>query len=340
MDVKKAIFTRNEINLVVGFFAFLLALLLFTFYSPNYYDADEPIVIEIPKGATLNSVVDSLYSNNVISNKSILKITAFLYGAETKIKHGTYDIPNGLSYVELVELLIKGVPNEQIRVTIPEGIWQESLANLLEKDLKISKKLFLQLSVNSALLEKLGINSISLEGYLLPETYYFYPNTSAESVIKKLHSEMENFLQPHRDQMAKLDMTENQILTLASIIEGETSKGDEYKIISGVYHNRLKKGMALQADPTIQYLVRHKRKNKVYFKDLEIDSPFNTYKYTGLPPGPINNPGKQAIVAALYPDENDYYFFVADGTGGHAFAETYSEHQQNVNNYRRWRRSQ
>jgi UPF0755 protein len=155
-----------------------------------------------------------------------------------------------------------------------------------------------------------------------------------------LSSEMNLFLEKYRGRIEELDMSDNEVLTLASIIEGESNIVEEFAKISGVYHNRLKIGMALQADPTIQYLVRNKRKNKIYFKDLEIDSKYNTYKYAGLPPSPINNPGKDAIFAALYPEENNYYYFVADGTGGHIFAKNYAEHQKNVNEYRKWRRSQ
>ena len=136
-------------------------------------------------------------------------------------------------------------------------------------------------------------------------------------------------------------MDKNKILTMASIIDGESNLVNEFKRISGVYHNRIKKGWKLQADPTVQYLVRQKRKkvNRIFYKDLEIDSKYNTYKYYGLPPTPINNPGKEAILAALYPEKHDYYFFVADGNGGHHFAKNHKEHQINVNRYRTWRRN-
>jgi len=143
------------------------------------------------------------------------------------------------------------------------------------------------------------------------------------------------------ERMKELHMNENQILTLASIIDGESNKVEEFKKISGVYHNRLRRGMLLQADPTIQYIVRHRRRkvNKIYYKDLTIDSPYNTYKYRGLPPSPINNPGKDAIMAALYPEKNNYLYFVADGSGGHVFSKTISQHLRNVQSYRGWRNS-
>ena len=137
----------------------------------------------------------------------------------------------------------------------------------------------------------------------------------------------------------EIGFTTHEILTLASIIEGETNIIEEMPRISGVYHNRLRRGMKLQADPTIQYLIPGEWR-RVLFKDLEIDSPYNTYKYKGLPPGPINNPGKDAILAALYPEQNKYLYFVADGKGGHSFSKTFNEHSRKVIQYRKWVRSQ
>jgi UPF0755 protein len=199
----------------------------------------------------------------------------------------------------------------------------------------------MELSKSKSFLNYLNLNADNLEGYLLPESYYFYSNSSAEEILTKLKQEMDNFFTPKLEaRMKELRMTRKQILTLASIIDGESNLVAEFKTISGVYHNRLKRGMALQADPTVQYLIREKRKNRVLKKDLLINSKFNTYKYTGLPPAPINNPGKDAIIAALYPEKNNYLFFVADGNGGHSFSRTLNEHEQNVSKYRQWRRNQ
>jgi len=324
---------------IAAFFGFFVGLLLFIFYSPNYYSVSEPVSINVQRGATLTQIIDSLYDKGVIQSKSPLKIAAFISGAEKKIKTGRYQFPNGLNYFDIVDLLMEGVAEEQTLVTIPEGIWQHDLAKLLEDDLGISAKEFMDLSKNKTFLMNLGISCGNLEGYLLPETYYFYKSTTTKEVIVKLKSEMDAlFDSAATAQMAKLKMDKHDILTIASIIDGESNVIQEFKRISGVYHNRLKKGMLLQADPTIQYLIRErKRHNKVYFKDLEIKSPYNTYMYAGLPPGPINNPGKDAVEAALYPEEHDYYFFVASGKGDHVFAKTNAQHNLNVEKYRQWR---
>ncbi|MEW6195498.1 MAG: endolytic transglycosylase MltG [Bacteroidota bacterium] len=338
----KNIFSRRDIQVITAFFFFVLALLVFTFFSPNYYDSNEPVQIEVKKGETLTHIVDTLYNHGVIPNKTNMKIAAFMYGAERKLKAGRYNIPNGLNYLELVELFIDGSPVSERLITIAEGIWQKDLAQLLKKELGIDSSKIIELSKSRSFLNALKIDADNLEGYLLPETYYFYSNSSAEEVLKKLCSEMNNFFEDDKikQRMRELKMSKHQILTLASIIEGESNLFSEFKTISGVYHNRLKKGMALQADPTIQYLIRDRRKNKIYYKDLEIDSRFNTYKYPGLPPAPINNPGRDAILAALYPGKHKYLYFVANGEGGHYYSTNYIDHAQNVAKYREWRLNQ
>lgn len=334
-------FSENEIYLVAGFFGFVLGFLIITFFTPNYYSKSQPVEIHVEEGATLTQIIDSLYTKEVIPNKFNMKVAAFLYGAERKIKAGKYEIPNGLSYLELVELLVNGSPIPQKLVTIPEGIWQPKLAEILQRDLGIDSTEFMRLSYDKRFLRTLGINSNSLEGYLLPDTYYFFKDISAKNLIRKLVGETRNFFDEEKKKRAEeLGLSINEVLTLASIIEAETSIQSELKTVSGVYHNRLKRGMLLQADPTVQYLIRDRRRPIVLLKDLEINSPYNTYKRVGLPPSPINNPGKQAIIAALYPEEHNYYYFVANGNGGHKFASTHSQHLQNVAEYRRWQRNQ
>lgn len=348
MSIKNKYFSwvnlsRNELILVVGLWSFIFGLFLFTLLGPNYFERNSPKEFTIEKGEPFSKVVDDLFHKEIIGSSSSFKIVAFLYGASTKVKAGKYLIENGLNYFQLVKLLIRGARGNQVLVTIPEGIWQHNLAKLLERKLKVSSKKFMKLSKDRSFLNSLHVVANNLEGYLLPNTYYFYENSSTKDVIRKLKTEMDKiFTEPAViKQMVKLDMNKHEILTLASIVDGETNKESEFKLIAGVYYNRLRRGILLQADPTIQYLKRNRKsRNKVYYKDLEINSPYNTYKYKGLPPGPINNPGKDAILATIFPAKTDYIFFVADGTGGHKFAKKNSEHNRNVRAYRRWRRSQ
>ena len=334
-------FSPNEIYLVAGFFGFILGFLIITFFTPNYYEQTPPVEITVEEGSSLTQVVDSLCKHNVIPSRFNLKVAAFLYGAERKIKAGKYKVPNGLSYLELVELLVDGSPVAQKLVTIPEGIWQPKLAGILQSKLNIDSSRVLKMSTDKKFIRSLGLNVKSLEGYLLPDSYYFFKDSKLKNVLRRLVDETENYFDEEKRKRAdELGMSIHEVLTLASIIEAETSISNEYKIVSGVYHNRLKKGMLLQADPTVQYLIRYRKRPIVLLKDLEIDSDYNTYKHVGLPPSPINNPGKAAIDAALYPEDHNYYYFVADGTGGHKFAETHSQHLRNVSEYRKWQRQQ
>jgi peptidoglycan lytic transglycosylase G len=335
--------TRNETYFVFAVFIFVSSFLAFTFYGPNYNKTSSSINFVVPQGATFNSIIDSLYKKDIIPTKLNMKAAAFLFGIERDIKAGSYEIPDGISYISLLSLLNEGAPKEQQLVTIQEGIWQTDLAELISNEFGVEQKEFLNLCKNKKFIKSLGLNISNLEGYLLPNTYYFYKGSTSEEIIKKLSSEMNNIFKDAKvkSRMKELKMNKHQILTMASIIDGESNKVEEFNRISGVYHNRLIKRWKLQADPTVQYLARKKRKkvNRVYYKDLEIDSKYNTYMYYGLPPSPINNPGKDAIMAALYPEVHDLYFFVADGTGGHIFSKSSREHQNNVNRYRDWRRN-
>lgn len=346
MNLKNILTSKNKLTvqdwyLPAKFFGVLLGVFLFIFYSPNTGSEYEKIIFEVPRGSSFSQVSSVLHTEEIIPNQFNFRLAAFLYGAESNLKAGRYEIPSGLNYFELLDYLIAGGHEEQKLITIPEGIWQHNLAKLLHQKLGVDSTKFMKLSSNRHYLDSLGIQSSTLEGYLLPETYYFYTNSTVKEIIQKLSNEMDKYFDEDvNHRLEELDMSRNQLLTLASIIEAESNISSEYKRISGVYHNRLKKWMRLEADPTIQYLKRHKKHNRVLYKDLEIDSPYNTYKNYGLPPTPINNPGKEAIEAALFPEEHDLYYFVADGTGAHLFAKTYREHLKNVEHYRKWRQSQ
>ncbi|MBN2570718.1 MAG: endolytic transglycosylase MltG [Ignavibacteriales bacterium] len=333
--IKKLLYLTSLLSgLVIG-------LLLFAFFTPNYYSEKGTKRIFVERGATFNNIIDTLYYNNVISNRYNIKIVSYITGGTNKIRAGSYDIPNGLTYNEIMDILISNFSLGEKLVTIQEGIWQPNLARIFKNELGLDSSKIMGLSQDITFIHRLGLDVENLEGYLLPETYYFYLDRNEEQVLRKLKEEMDKiFDDSARVQMERIGMTKNQILILASIIEGESNKMEEFKTISGVYHNRLEKGMLLQADPTVQFLIRNRDDKRVKSSDLTLDSPYNTYKYVGLPPSPINNPGKAAIEAALYPEQHDYLYFVADGTGGHKFAKTYSEHQIYVREYRRWLRSQ
>ena len=334
------IFTRWEVLAVVAVFIILLVFSYLTFFTPNYYIASSPVTFDIIKGESLSIVTERLYNQGIIPSKNNFKIAGFIYGAERKIRAARFRIPNGLSYLDLLDLFISGECDFQRTLTIKPGQTIRWLAHRLQKYVYIDSTEFVNLANNKNFADSLGLNQNSFEGYLFTNDYEIYERSSPAELITLFYNSFKIFYNDSlRVRTKELGFTINEIVTLASIIKGETNKEDEMARISGVYHNRLRIGMKLQADPTIQYVIPGGWK-RLTFKDLELDSPYNTYKYFGLPPGPINSPGKTAILAALYPEKNNYLYFVADGTGGHLFGKTLTEHNNNVKKYREWLRTQ
>ena len=233
-------------------------------------------------------------------------------------------------------MLVNGPADYLMPIKINDGQTIKWLGAKVKRDLKIDSTAFVNLANDKEFVKSLGINANTMEGYLFSKRYKVYENESPENAIKIFYDAFQNFFNDSLKLRAKeIGLSVHQTLTLASIIKGETDKVNEMPIISAVYHNRLRISMPLQADPTIQYLLPGGWRRLTY-TDLRIESPYNTYRYKGLPPGPINNPGADAIIAALYPDKHNYLYFVADGNGGHRFSRTYAEHLKNVNQYRKW----
>ena len=300
-------------------------------------DIDDAVSISISKGSTLIDISTELHSKKVIKNRSSFILAVKMLGYEKDIPAGKFNIDNVSTNYSLVNKLINSV-NVSKKVTILEGWSINEIAEKLHSSLKIDKKSFLNASKNKALLDKWDIKSNSFEGYLFPNTYQFAEDVSPIKIIDKMVSEYKkNVTKKMYDRMSKINLNENEVLTLASIIEGEAIYDSERPTISGVYHNRLKKGMRLQADPTIQYIIDDSPR-RLLNKDLKIKSPYNTYLNHGLPPGPINNPGLESIKAALYPEEIDFLYFVAKGDGYHTFSKTEKEHNKAKRAFQKVRR--
>jgi len=298
---------------------------------------DELAEIHISKGSTLIDVSVELYDKKVINNKSSFILAVKMLGYEKDIPAGKFNIVNASTNYSLINNLINSV-NVSKKVTILEGWSINEIAEKLHTSIKIDKKSFIKASQNENLLKKWDVNSNSFEGYLFPNTYQFTEDETAIEIINKMVFEYKkNITKKMRDRMSKMDLTENEVLTLASIIEGEAIYDSERPRISGVYHNRLNKGMRLQADPTIQYIINDSPR-RLLNKDLKIKSPYNTYLNHGLPPGPINNPGIESIKAALYPEEIDFLYFVAKGDGYHTFSKTEKEHNRAKRAFQKVRR--
>ncbi|MCJ7552671.1 MAG: endolytic transglycosylase MltG [Ignavibacteriaceae bacterium] len=336
----KKLFTKKEIVAILVVFTSIISLGYCTFFTSNYYSADEAIIFEIKDGESFITVANRLINLNVIPSKTNFRIAAFIYGAEKNIKAARYNIPNGLSYLELLDLFIYGPADFLRNIRVNDGQTIKWLSAKVRRDLRVDSAAFANTARNPEFIKSLGLEHPTMEGYLFPGNYKIYERSSPEEVIKIFFQGFNDFWNDTLKSRAKeIGLSIHQVITLASIVKGETHRVEEMPRIAGVYYNRLKFRMRLQADPTIQYLLPGGWRRLLY-KDLNIESPYNTYKYAGLPPGPINNPGKNPILAVLYPEKHNYLYFVASVNGGHKFARTYSEHLKYVREYRKWLRSQ
>lgn len=316
---------------IVGISLFLYG----TFWAPNNFEGDRFIIIS--KGDNFQQVADSLSRAGIIRSRFLFDITGRLLGSTTKMQIGKYRFRSGVSNTEIVDIIRHGKTIEAITVSIPEGLRATTNAKILSEKLGIDSSRFMDLVNDSIFAESLGVKSKSLIGYLMPQTYKFYWQEAEEIIIKTLVDEFwKEFDERMAAQLKRRGMTLNEILTMASIIELETAIDSERSIIAGVYYNRLQRRMRLQADPTVQFAVGGEPR-RLRFSDLEIESAYNTYKHYGLPPGPINNPGKSSILAALYPSRHRYLYFVATGEGGHRFSSSFTEHKRATREYRKIR---
>jgi len=307
------------------------------FLLPYYYHDPGGKVVTIPRGASFRSAVDSLASSHVIRSWWTFQLAGRLMGYTKTIKTGKYLFVSGQSNYDILKDIRDGKSRLVIQVTIPEGWRMEQMARRYMHEIGIDSEKFIALCHDSLFLHDHGIESKSLEGYLMPETYAFYWQTDEREILMRMLDGFKLFYNDSLfERQREMKATQQEILTLASIVEAESSIGDERPVIAGVYWNRIKKRMRLEADPTVQYALGEGK--KLNHRDLDFNSPYNTYRHYGLPPGPINNPGKSSILAALFPQQNEYLYFVATGVGGHHFSKNFNDHQKNINKYHRTRR--
>ena len=311
--------------LVVALPLLVAGILWFGYMSPPANQMQEDLQMVIPRGATLVSIADSLVEKKAIRSPLMLRALGRITGKARQIKAGLVTIPSGSNALEVLEHL-GDARVESVRVTIPEGVSAEAIASILQNKVGTDSAKFMDLVKDSTFAQKLAhVNT--LEGFLLPETYQIDKDSEAEKMVRFLVNNTLKIFEPDsvRAQIDSLGFTRYEILTLAAIVEGEALLDRERADIASLYHNRLRKGWRLQADPTIQYAIPGPPRRLLY-KDLEIDSPYNTYKYGGLPPGPINNPGRNSIIATIFPSTTPYLYMVAAGDGSHKFSTTLREH--------------
>jgi UPF0755 protein len=312
-----------------------------TFLSKNYSSSTDDLNVKISRGDNLRSVATKLEGSQVIFNKYVFIALGRILGKQNNLIPGEYKFGSGLTYLNVLNTVTDPAVIRTVTVTIPEGLNIRQMGRLLQRQIGIDSARFVEESKNDSLIKLLGLNveAENLEGYLFPDTYQFYFTglnrerdiiaVMAAAFRKKITSQMQ-------EEMKQKKLTLNKLVTMASIIEGETRFEPEKKTISGVYYNRLKKGMRLQADPTVQYVLPGGPKNRLLYSDLKYPSPYNTYLNKGLPPGPINNPGLSSILASLQPEDNKFLYFVAKGDGSHYFAENYEDHKKNIILYQQY----
>lgn len=306
------------------------------FFAPLDPAATEARLIEVEPGWSFARICNAIEEGGVLRAAWALELLARLSKVDTSIKAGEYQLSPAMSPREILAVLSSGQVYQR-RVLVREGDSLREIAVAVAGAGLLAAEDFLAATKDKRLLVKAGIQGPTFEGFLFPETYFFSRPITPEAVLWRMLEEGEQRWNPNFDARSReLQLSRPEILTLASIIQKEAGNEDEMPLISSVFHNRLKQGMRLQADPTVIYGIENFDGN-IRKSDLQLDHPYNTYVYPGLPPGPIASPGEAAIRAALFPAETTYLFFVSDGNGRHVFSTTLAEHNEAVNKYQRGR---
>ncbi len=321
--MKKPLVVAIVLAVLAGAAALSVAYLLFTPAAIR----DSVLLYTVEPGMTLSEVAEQLEAEGVVRHAGLFKLLARLKGAEHGINAGRYEIEPPMDAGDILHMLTVGKITYN-RVTVPEGLTIPETAQALRARIGIDSTTFVHLSNDSVVARSLEIEAPTLEGYLFPATYNLYSEMSVDDVLGEMTAQYRlTITEEYRKRAEELGYSIHEILTLASIIEQEAMVDDERDIISGVFHNRLRRGMFLEADPTVQYGIGRPNM-RLYQKHLSDPSPYNTYVHAGLPPGPICSPGKASIHAALYPRDVPYLFFVGRGDGRHIFSITNREHNR------------
>lgn len=307
-------------------------------YSTGPDVAAESVVVDIPRGTSLRGISRILGEAEIIEDDIRFLILAKWQGVSSRLRAGEFRVPTGKTPLEVLALLVKAKPVQHV-ITIPEGLRAEEIAAIFAGDGWCDADIFQELMYDSDFIARLGLSGISsLEGYLYPDTYYLTRDIhGAERIITM---QVKRFHDVWQELIDDLETTPDQLQTviLASIVEKETGDGAERPLIASVFHNRLKKGMRLQSDPTVVYGIDN-FSGPITKTHLKTPTPYNTYVIPALPAGPIANPGQAALHAVLFPAEADYLYFVSKNDGTHQFSTNLREHNRAVQKYQRKKKS-
>jgi len=323
---------------ITGFWGLLV--LIWIVISLFYYQGTRPasqdsrsVTFEVQPGMTLKQVTLELFNQRLILSPSAFQAIAYIQDKEKQIMVGEFSLSPSMLPTEIILRLTSG-KTILYPLTIPEGYRITEIASLLDTQGLASSEVFILQTQDKDLIKSMDIPTDSLEGYLFPETYYLSKLTPEKKIVQKMvNTFKEKVLKSQLLKSSKESpLSLHEIITLASLIEKETGLDSERKLISSVFHNRLRKNMRLQTDPTVIYAIE-KFDGNIRRRDLKIDSPYNTYRYKGLPPGPISSPGIKSIEAAISPIKSNHLYFVSRQDGSHHFSSTLVEHNQAVKKY-------
>lgn len=337
----RALSSKRDVFLTL-FILFLTLLGGLFFYFLRFLEPVNPHApysreIRIERGASTSHIASLLEREDLIHSALVFTLIVRLTGQAPNLQAGVYRLQSDMPLVEILKALLRGIVMTDT-ITIPEGFTVKEIGHLFQERLLSKEREFYQ-ALDRALSERPTISEKYtmkphlhyLEGYLFPDTYQFSHESPLESLLSTMVRNFYNKVEQYtiEERAEELGLSLHQVVTIASLIEKEAKKEEERPLISGVIHNRLRIGMPLQVDATVLYVLPE-RKEVVLYRDLEVDSPYNTYQVGSLPPGPIGNPGLSSLLAAIYPQSTDYLYYVARRDGSHIFSRTYQEHLQAI----------
>ena len=294
-----------------------ISAMIIAFIVPYILKENKVVEVLIPKGSSPYKISKILKDSKIITSQNLFLTLIKFYGYSSQLKAGLYEFHTKDSLNTIINK-IKDGKSINIKITVPEGFNIKQIAEVLAEHNICNKEKFIELATSQ-----------NMEGYLFPNTYFLLPQTPEQEVIKIMNNEYKNFwTNEKKERLQQINKTEKDVIILASIVEKEAVADEERPIIAGIFLNRLAKNMRLESCSTVLYAMGI-NKERLSFKDLKFESPYNTYRHKGLPPGPICNPGAKAIDAVLYPQQTDSLYFVSKGNGTHYFSSTFEQHIKN-----------
>jgi UPF0755 protein len=308
------------------------------FLNSSSASDDAKITFNVLNGQGVNAITRGLRKDNFVSSTTLFKLYVYLAGGEKLFKAGEYELSKSMTPAQIYDILVSG-KSKEYNFTVPEGYNIHQIADLIEQKGYGTKEEFIELVKSPKFIEELNLQGRSLEGYLFPSTYKFPRIVNMRRIVSNMVKKFKEVYKPEYAKRAEeIGFTKHQVVTLASIVEKETGAARERSLIASVFHNRLKKRMRLESDPTVIYGIENFNGN-LRRKHLQTVTPYNTYKIFGLPEGPISNPGEDAIKGVLWPDKSKYLFFVSRNDGTHVFTTNFKDHQREVYKWQKLRRN-